>query len=68
MCQVIDNDSTGHQDYRPGPVRHDIEQATFEIVELIPRSSEPHGGAVHNGKLISWVAGSHPGRPTNWTF
>ena len=66
MWQVIGNDSTSHKDYRPGLVRHDLETGrVLEIVELLPGSSDPHGLAVYNGKLISCDAGMHPGWPNN---
>ena len=66
MWQVIGNDSTGHQDYQAGLVRHDLETGrVLEIIELVPGSSDPHGLAVYNGKLISCDAGIHPGWPNN---
>ena len=66
MWQVIGNDSTSHRDYKPGLVRHDLETGrVLEIVELVPGSSDPHGLAVYNEKLISCDAGIHPGWPNN---
>jgi hypothetical protein len=66
LWQVIGNDSTGHSNYKPGLVRHDLETGrVLEIVELLPGSSDPHGLAVHNGKFIACDAGIHPGWPTN---
>ena len=64
MWQVIGNNSTSHKDFKPGLVRQDLETGrTLEIVELLPGSSDPHGLAVHDGKLISCDAGIHPGWP-----
>ncbi len=64
MWQVIGNNSTGHKDFQPGLVRHELETGrAVEIVEFLPGSSDPHGLAVHNGKLISCDAGIHPGWP-----
>jgi hypothetical protein len=66
MLQVIGNNSTGYKDYRPGLVRHDLATGrVLEIIEFLPGSSDPHGLAVYDGKLISCDAGIHPGWPNN---
>lgn len=66
MWQVIGNDSTGHKDYKPGLVRQDLETGrALEVIEFLPGSSDPHGLAVHDGKLIGCDAGIHPGWPNN---
>jgi hypothetical protein len=63
MWQVVGNDSTGHADYKPGLVRFDMATGrAVELVELLPGSSDPHGLAMKDGKLISCDAGIHP----NW--
>lgn len=63
MWQVIGNDSTGHADYKPGLVRYDMATGrAVEVVELVAGSSDPHGLAMRDGKLISCDAGIHP----NW--
>jgi hypothetical protein len=64
MWQVIGNDSTGYKDFRPGLVRHELSTGrVLEVVEFLPGSSDPHGLAFYNGKLISCDAGIHPGWP-----
>ena len=35
----------------------------LEIIDFAPGSADPHGLAMHNGKLISCDAGIHPGWP-----
>ena len=66
MWQVIGNNSTGHKDFKPGLVRHDLATGrVLEIVEFLPGSGDPHGLAIYNGKLISCDAGIHPGWPNN---
>ena len=45
---------------------HKYDAATgrlLEIVDFAPGSADPHGLAVHEGKLISCDAGIHPGWP-----
>ncbi len=37
----------------------------LEKVEFLPGSSDPHGLAIHDGKLISCDAGIHPNWPNN---
>ncbi|MCS7024504.1 MAG: hypothetical protein NZV14_06865 [Bryobacteraceae bacterium] len=62
MWQVIGNDSTGYKDFRPGLVRYDLATGKpVEIVDFLPGSSDPHGLAMYDGKLISCDAGIHPG-------
>jgi hypothetical protein len=66
MWQVIGNNSTGHNDFKPGLVRQDLATGqVLEVVEFLPGSSDPHGLAVHDGKLIGCDAGIHPGWPNN---
>ncbi|MBN8732437.1 MAG: hypothetical protein J0L64_17980 [Acidobacteria bacterium] len=66
MWQVIGNDSTGHAGYRPGLVRYDAATAkVLEVVEFLPGSSDPHGLAMHDGKLIACDAGIHPNWPNS---
>jgi len=66
MWQVIGNDSNGHAGYRPGLVRYDASTGkVLEVVEFLPGSSDPHGLAMHDGKLIACDAGIHPNWPNN---
>jgi hypothetical protein len=66
MWQVIGNDSTGPGDYKSGLVRYDLQSGrVLELVEFQPGSSDPHGLAVHDGKLIGCDAGIHPGWENN---
>ena len=66
IWQVVGNNSTRHEDYRPCVVRYEASTGrVLEIVDLVPGSSDPHGLAMHDGKLISCDAGIHPGWPTN---
>ena len=37
----------------------------LETVDFVPDSCDPHGLAMHDGKLISCDAGIHPGWPNN---
>ena len=37
----------------------------LETVDFAPNSCDPHGLAMHDGKLISCDAGIHPGWPNN---
>lgn len=66
MWQVIGNDSKGHKDFKPGLVRYDASTGQVqETVEFLPGSSDPHGLAIHKGKLYGCDAGIHPGWPNN---
>lgn len=66
MWQVIGNDSNGHAGYRPGLVRYDASTGkVLEVVEFLPGSSDPHGLAMHDGKLIACDAGIHPNWPNS---
>jgi hypothetical protein len=47
-------------------VRYDLQSGrVLELVEFQPGSSDPHGLAVHDGKLIGCDAGIHPGWENN---
>lgn len=66
LLQVIGNNSTSYKNYKPGIVRQDLKTGrVLEMIELVPGSSDPHGLAIHDGKLISCDAGIHPGWPNN---
>jgi len=62
MWQVVGNDSKTHKEFRPGLVRFDLATGrVVETVDFLPGSCDPHGLAMHNGKLIGCDAGIHPG-------
>lgn len=64
MWQVVGNDSKSYKEYKPALVRYDVSTGkTIEVVEFVPGSSDPHGLAMHDGKLIGCDAGIHPGWP-----
>ena len=66
IWQVVGNDSKSHNDYKPGLVRYDgATGKVLETVDFVPGSSDPHGLAMHDGRLISCDAGIHPGWPEN---
>lgn len=66
IWQVVGNNSTRHSEYRPCLVRYEAETGkALEVVDFLPGSSDPHGLAMHDGKLIACDAGIHPGWPTN---
>jgi hypothetical protein len=66
MWQVVGNDSKSYKEGKPGLVRYDIATGkVLETVDFVPGSSDPHGLAMHNGKLIGCDAGIHPGWPNN---
>src|SRR5262249_2897319 len=66
IWQVVGNDSKSHIEYKPGLVRYDAATGkVLETVDFVPGSSDPHGLAMHDGKLISCDAGIHPGWPNN---
>lgn len=64
MWQVVGNDCGSHQEYRPALVRYELATGKVqEVVDFLPGSCDPHGLALHNGKLISCDAGIHPKWP-----
>ncbi len=66
MWQVVGNDSKSFKEGKPGLVRYDAATGkVLETVDFVPGSSDPHGLAMHDGKLIGCDAGIHPGWPTN---
>lgn len=66
MWQVVGNNSSSYKDGKPGLVRYDAATGkVLETVDFLPGSSDPHGLAMHDGKLISCDAGIHPGWPNN---
>jgi hypothetical protein len=75
MWQVVGNDSTSFATGKPGLVRYEVSTGkVLEVVDFLPGSSDPHGLAMHDGKLISCDAGIHPGWPnydsptSGWIF
>ena len=75
MWQIVGNDSKSYRDFRPGLVRYDAATGkVLETVDFVSNSCDPHGLAMHDGKLISCDAGIHPGWPNNdsptagWVF
>jgi len=66
IWQIVGNDSKRYSEYRPCLVRYDAGTGkVLETVDFVPGSSDPHGLAMHDGKLISCDAGIHPGWPNN---
>ena len=66
IWQVVGNDSKHYTEYRPCLVRYESASGkVLEIVDFVSGSSDPHGLAMHDGKLISCDAGIHPGWPNN---
>jgi len=66
IWQVVGNDSKRYSEYRPCLVRYEAATGNvLETVDFAPNSCDPHGLAVHDGKLISCDAGIHPGWPNN---
>ena len=66
MWQVVGNDSKSFKEGKPGLVRYDgATGRVVETVDFVPGSSDPHGLAMHNGKLIGCDAGIHPNWPNN---
>ena len=64
IWQVVGNDSKRYSEYRPCLVRYDAATGkVLETVDFVPNSCDPHGLAMHDGKLISCDAGIHPGWP-----
>ncbi len=75
MWQIVGNDCKSYKDYRPGLVRYDLATGrVVETVDFVSDSCDPHGLAMHEGKLISCDAGIHPGWPNRdsptagWVF
>lgn len=75
MWQIVGNDCKSYRDYRPGLVRYDLSTGkVLETVDFVSNSCDPHGLAMHDGKLISCDAGIHPGWPNRdsptagWVF
>jgi hypothetical protein len=66
IWQVVGNDSKSFKEGKPGLVRYDAATGkVLETVDFVPGSCDPHGLAMHDGKLISCDAGIHPGWPNN---
>jgi hypothetical protein len=66
IWQIVGNECKRYSDYRPCLVKHDVATGkVLETVEFLPNSSDPHGLAMHDGKLISCDAGIHPNWPNN---
>jgi hypothetical protein len=66
IWQVVGNDSKRYSEYRPCLARYDASTGkVLEVVDFLPNSCDPHGLAMHDGKLISCDAGIHPGWPNN---
>jgi len=66
IWQVVGNNSTRYSEYRPCLVRYEATTGkVLEVVDFAPGSSDPHGLAMHDGKLIACDAGIHPGWPNN---
>jgi hypothetical protein len=66
IWQVVGNDCKRYDEYRPCLVRYEAATGrVLETVDFVPNSSDPHGLAMHDGKLISCDAGIHPGWPNN---
>jgi hypothetical protein len=63
---VTGNNSKSFKEATPGLHKYDATSGKLlEIVEFVAGSADPHGLAMHNGKLISCDAGIHPGWPNN---
>ena len=66
IWQIVGNDSKRYSEYRACLVRYDAGTGmVLETVDFVPNSCDPHGLAIHDGKLISCDAGIHPGWPNN---
>ena len=66
IWQVVGNDCQRYSDFKPCLVRHEAATGrVLEVVDFLPGSCDPHGLAMHDGKLISCDAGIHPGWPNN---
>ena len=61
---VTGNNSSSYKQATPGLHKYDaVSGRLLEIVDFAPGSADPHGLAMHDGKLISCDAGIHPGWP-----
>jgi hypothetical protein len=61
---ITGNATAGYKDAKFGLERYDAASGRLtEIIDFAPGSADPHGLAVHNGKIISCDAGIHPGWP-----
>ena len=66
IWQVIGNDCKRYADYRPGLVKYEASTGkVLETAEFESGSCDPHGLAMHDGKLVSCDAGLHPGWKMN---
>ncbi|MBM3735524.1 MAG: hypothetical protein FJW39_07025 [Acidobacteria bacterium] len=66
MWQVVGNDSKRYPEFRPCLARYDTATGrVLETVDFEPGSCDPHGLAMHEGKLYGCDAGIHPGWPNN---
>ncbi len=66
MWQVVGNDSKRFSEGKPGLVRYDLATGRMiETADFVAGSCDPHGLAMHDGKLIACDAGIHPGWPNN---
>ena len=66
MWQVVGNDCKSYREYRPSLVRYELATGRVqETVEFVPGSCDPHGLAIHEGKLYGCDAGIHPNWATN---
>jgi len=64
IWQIVGNDCKRYSDYRPCLVKYDaVTGKVLETVEFLPNSCDPHGLAMHDGKLIGCDAGIHPNWP-----
>jgi hypothetical protein len=75
IWQVVGNDCKRYDEFRPCLVRYEAATGrVLETVDFVPNSADPHGLAMHDGKLISCDAGIHPGWPnydsptSGWIF
>jgi hypothetical protein len=61
---VTGNSSKSYKEGTPGLHKYDATSGRLlEIVDFAPGSADPHGLAMHDGKLLSCDAGIHPGWP-----
>ena len=66
IWQIVGNNCKRYSEYKPCLVRYEASTGkVLEVVEFAPNSCDPHGLAMHDGKLISCDAGIHPGWPNN---
>jgi hypothetical protein len=66
IWQIVGNDCKRYSDYRPCLAKYDaVTGKVLETVEFLPNSSDPHGLAMHEGRLIGCDAGIHPNWPNN---